>query len=124
MNSLHNQGIDQLAPGLIAEGIAPDGTIEAVRVVSCQAGPAVGYAVGVQWHPEYDWRTDALSRAIFEQFGTAVRAYADAARLGGVCPSLRIEGKTGALPLYLASGPPSNLEISKHFSVGFCQNSF
>jgi putative glutamine amidotransferase len=84
VNSLHNQGINQLAPGLIAEGIAPDGTIEAVRVVASQAGPAVGYAVGVQWHPEYDWRTDALSRAIFEQFGAAVRAYADAARLGGV----------------------------------------
>jgi putative glutamine amidotransferase len=84
VNSLHNQGIDQLAPGLIAEGIAPDGLIEAVRVVACQAGPAIGFAVGVQWHPEYDWRTDALSRAIFEQFGAAVRAYADAARLGGV----------------------------------------
>jgi len=84
VNSLHNQGINQLAPGLIAEGIAPDGTIEAVRVIASQAGPAVGYAVGVQWHPEYDWRTDTLSRAIFEQFGAAVRAYADAARLGGV----------------------------------------
>jgi putative glutamine amidotransferase len=53
-------------------------------VAASQAGPAIGYAVGVQWHPEYDWRTDSLSRAIFEQFGTAVRAYADAARLGGV----------------------------------------
>ena len=84
VNSLHNQGIDQLAPGLVAEGIAPDGLIEAVRVVSSQAGPAIGYAVGVQWHPEYDWQTDALSRAIFEQFGAAVRAYATAVRLGGV----------------------------------------
>jgi putative glutamine amidotransferase len=84
VNSLHNQGIDKLAPGLVIEGIAPDGLIEAVRVAASQAGPAIGYAVGVQWHPEYDWRTDSLSRAIFEQFGTAVRAYADAARLGGV----------------------------------------
>ena len=84
VNSLHNQGINQLAPGLIVEGIAPDGLVEAVRVVSSQAGPAIGYAVGVQWHPEYDWRTDTLSRAIFEQFGAAVRAYADAARFGGV----------------------------------------
>lgn len=84
VNSLHNQGIDQLAPGLVVEGTAPDGLIEAVRVVASQAGPAIGYAVGVQWHPEYDWRTDTLSRAIFEQFGSAVRAYADAARLGGV----------------------------------------
>jgi len=84
VNSLHNQGINQLAPGLIVEGIAPDGLVEAVRVVSSQAGPAIGYAVGVQWHPEYDWRTDTLSRAIFEQFGAAVRAYADAAQFGGV----------------------------------------
>lgn len=84
VNSLHNQGIDQLAPGLVVEGVAPDGTIEAVRVVASQAGPAVGYAVGVQWHPEYDWQTDAVSRAIFEQFGDAVRAYAESARLGGV----------------------------------------
>ncbi len=84
VNSLHNQGIDRLAPGLIVEGVAPDGTIEAVRVVASQAGPAIGYAVGVQWHPEYDWRTDTLSRAIFEHFRDAVRAYAEAARLGGV----------------------------------------
>jgi putative glutamine amidotransferase len=84
VNSLHNQGIDRLAPGLVVEGVAPDGTIEAVRVVASQAGPAVGHAVGVQWHPEYDWQTDALSRAIFEQFGAAVRAYAESARLGGV----------------------------------------
>jgi putative glutamine amidotransferase len=67
VNSLHNQGIDRLAPGLIAEGVAPDGTIEAVRAVSS------GFCIGVQWHPEYDWQTDALSRRIFEAFGTAVR---------------------------------------------------
>jgi putative glutamine amidotransferase len=84
VNSLHNQGIDRLAPGLVSEGVAPDGTIEAVRVVSHQAGSAPGFAVGVQWHPEYDWRSDTVSRAIFEQFGTAIRAYAEAARLGGV----------------------------------------
>jgi putative glutamine amidotransferase len=84
VNSLHNQGIDRLAPGLIVEGVAPDGTIEAVRVVASEAGPAIGYAVGVQWHPEYDWRTDTLSRAIFEHFRDAVRSYAESARLGGV----------------------------------------
>lgn len=84
VNSLHNQGIDRLAPGLVVEGVAPDGTIEAVRVVASHGIPATGYCVGVQWHPEYDWRTDALSKAIFEQFGTAVRDYAEAARLGGV----------------------------------------
>ncbi|HET6607153.1 MAG TPA: gamma-glutamyl-gamma-aminobutyrate hydrolase family protein, partial [Rhodopila sp.] len=44
VNSLHNQGIDRLAPGLVVEGTAPDGTIEAVRVMASQAGPAIGYA--------------------------------------------------------------------------------
>jgi putative glutamine amidotransferase len=84
VNSLHNQGIDRLAPGLVAEGVAPDGLIEAVRVVASQAGPAPGFAVGVQWHPEYDWPTDDVSRRIFAQFGDVVRAYAEDARLGGV----------------------------------------
>src|SRR5271166_102539 len=84
VNSLHNQGIDRLAPGLVTEGVAPDGTVEAVRVIASQAGPAPGFAVGFQWHPESDWRTDSVSRAIFEQFAAAVRAYAEAARLGGV----------------------------------------
>jgi len=72
VNSLHNQGIDDLAPGLVADGVAPDGLIEAVHAVS------PGFAVGVQWHPEYDWERDLVSRRIFELFGQAV-----AARLAG-----------------------------------------
>ncbi len=67
VNSLHNQGMDRLAPTLVAEGVAPDGTVEAVR------GIAPGFVIGVQWHPEYDWETDAVSRRIFEAFGAAVR---------------------------------------------------
>ncbi len=67
VNSLHNQGIDRLAPGLVVEGTAPDGTIEAVRVAN-----APGFAVGVQWHPEYDHDSDAISRRILESFGDAV----------------------------------------------------
>jgi len=66
VNSLHNQGIARLAPRLLAEGWAPDGTVEAVRVKD-----APGFAYGVQWHPEYDWERDALSRALFERFGRA-----------------------------------------------------
>ncbi len=69
INSLHNQAVDRLAAGLVVEGRAPDGTIEAVRVA---ASP--GFAVGVQWHPEYDWMTDAVSRGILVSFGDAVRA--------------------------------------------------
>ncbi len=76
VNSLHNQGVDCLAPGLVAEGTAPDGTVEAVRVDG-----APGFAIGVQWHPEYDWEADPISRGIFEQFGEAVRVYARGSQL-------------------------------------------
>ncbi len=68
VNSLHNQGIDQLAPGLAIDAVAPDGTPEAVHHTGA------GFAVGVQWHPEYDWDRDAVSRRIFEAFGAAVAA--------------------------------------------------
>ncbi len=74
VNSLHNQGIARLASGLAAEATAPDGVIEAVRVMN-----APGFAVGVQWHPEYDYATDAVSRRIFEAFGDAVAAHASPA---------------------------------------------
>ena len=70
VNSLHNQGIQRLAPRLVAEAWAPDGTIEAVHVEG-----APGFVLGVQWHPEYDWEADALSRALFEAFGAAAAAW-------------------------------------------------
>jgi len=76
VNSLHNQGIDVLAPGLAIEGTAPDGTIEAVHVIGAPA-----FAYGVQWHPEYDFETDPLSRRIFTAFGDAVRERVLGARL-------------------------------------------
>lgn len=75
VNSLHNQGIDRLGKGLVAEAFAPDGTIEAIRVAG-----AAGFAVGVQWHPEYDFASDRVSRTIFEAFGEAVRAWRHPAR--------------------------------------------
>ena len=70
VNSHHNQGIERLAPSLLAEAVANDGTIEAARVSG-----APGFAVGVQWHPEYDMYTDDVSRRIFESFGSAVAAH-------------------------------------------------
>lgn len=47
-NSIHHQGIKDLAPGFIAEAHCPDdGLIEAIR----RTGP--GYVAAVQWHPEF-----------------------------------------------------------------------
>jgi putative glutamine amidotransferase len=81
VNSLHNQGIDRLAPGLFVEATASDGVIEAVRVIKTPEGRPAGYAVGVQWHPEYDFETNPLSARIFADFGAAVLARAHGARL-------------------------------------------
>lgn len=72
VNSLHRQAIDRLGDGLCVEATAPDGTIEAVSVAG-----AKGFALGVQWHPEFWAETDAPSAAIFEAFGAACRAYRD-----------------------------------------------
>ncbi len=79
VNSLHNQGVQKLAPRLEAEGWAPDGTVEAVRVKNAR-----GFAMGVQWHPEYDWERDSLSRSLFEVFGDVCRQWAEARRDGGL----------------------------------------
>jgi len=81
INSLHRQAIAETAPRLTVEATAEDGTIEAVSVID-----AKGFAVGVQWHPEYWAETDAPSRALFKAFGDAVRDYA-ATRGAGTRPA-------------------------------------
>jgi putative glutamine amidotransferase len=79
VNSLHRQAIFEAAPRLQVEATAEDGTVEAVSVID-----AAGFAVGVQWHPEYWAESDAPSRALFEAFGDAVRAYRTRSREGDV----------------------------------------
>jgi putative glutamine amidotransferase len=68
VNSLHSQGIDRLAPVLHADASAPDGTVEAVSMPD-----AKGFLLALQWHPEWRWRENEVSRAIFAAFGDAVR---------------------------------------------------
>ncbi|MGI3779096.1 MAG: gamma-glutamyl-gamma-aminobutyrate hydrolase family protein [Janthinobacterium lividum] len=70
VNSLHGQAIDRLGAGLVAEALAPDGTIEAVRAESA------GFCVGVQWHPERGDASTMASAALFAAFGAACRDYA------------------------------------------------
>jgi putative glutamine amidotransferase len=69
VNSLHGQGVDRLAPGLTAEATAPDGLVEAFR------GEPPGFLMAVQWHPEWGFRDNPVSRALFQAFGDAARAY-------------------------------------------------
>ena len=68
VNSLHGQGIDRLGAGLIVEAHAKDGLIEAVRVEHAKA-----FALGVQWHPEWQVTQNAQYMAIFNSFGEACR---------------------------------------------------
>ncbi len=71
VNSLHGQGLDRVAGRLCVEAMAQDGTIEAVSVKN-----AAGFALGVQWHPEYKVLENPQSRQLFAAFGAAARARA------------------------------------------------
>jgi putative glutamine amidotransferase len=71
VNSVHRQAIGRLAPRLEIEAVADDGTVEAVSVAG-----SPGFAVGVQWHPEYWARSDDASARLFRAFGEAARDHA------------------------------------------------
>ncbi|MFZ5885385.1 MAG: gamma-glutamyl-gamma-aminobutyrate hydrolase family protein [Chloroflexota bacterium] len=61
VNSLHHQGIKDVAPSLRVAGYAPDGLVEAVEL------PGHPFGIAVQWHPE--WLTDQQpTRNLFLKF--------------------------------------------------------
>jgi putative glutamine amidotransferase len=70
VNSLHGQGILEPGERVVVEGVAEDGTIEAIRIAD-----APGFALGVQWHAEYDPQRNPINRALFEAFGEALQAH-------------------------------------------------
>lgn len=68
VNSLHHQGIRELAPDLTPSAHAPDGLIEAFEI---KAHP---YALAVQWHPE--WMQNRLvMQALFASLTAAAAVY-------------------------------------------------
>ena len=69
VNSLHGQGIEEPGERVVVEGVAEDSTIEAIRIDG-----ASGFALGVQWHAEYDPQTNPINRVLFERFGEALRS--------------------------------------------------
>ncbi len=76
-NTLHGQGIKEKGERIVIDGRAPDGTPEAIYVEG-----APGFALGVQWHPEYKASEDPVSRPLFKAFGDAVHAWAKGERPG------------------------------------------
>lgn len=67
-NTLHGQGLDVPGPRVIVDGRAEDGTAECIYIQD-----APGFALGVQWHPEYNAADDPVSRPLFEAFAAAAR---------------------------------------------------
>ena len=68
VNSLHGQGILEPGHRVVVEGVAEDGTIEAIRIAE-----ASSFALGVQWHAEYDPQRNPINRTLFQAFGEALR---------------------------------------------------
>jgi putative glutamine amidotransferase len=70
VNSLHGQGILEPGQRVIVEGVADDSTVEAIRIEG-----APGFALGVQWHAEYNPQTNIVNRALFEAFRDAIKIH-------------------------------------------------
>jgi len=68
VNSLHSQGVAQLADGLVVEAVADDGLVEAFRV-----DDTPGFNLAVQWHAEWRATENEFSTAMFKVFGDACR---------------------------------------------------
>lgn len=61
VNSLHHQGLKDIAPALRVAGHSPDGLVETVEL------PDHPFGIAVQWHPE--WLTDQeITRNLFRKF--------------------------------------------------------
>ena len=69
VNSLHGQGILEPGRRIVVEGVAEDGTIEAIRIAD-----APGFALGVEWHAEHNAQGNSVNRALFQAFGRALAA--------------------------------------------------
>jgi putative glutamine amidotransferase len=76
VNSLHGQGIEDVGDRVIVEGHAPDGTVEAIHIKD-----APGFALAVQWHPEWNAAADPVSRPLFEAFRDAAMTWKNGDRL-------------------------------------------
>jgi putative glutamine amidotransferase len=70
VNSMHHQGIKQLAPGLVVNARAPDGLIEGL-----EGQDEGGFLLGVQWHPEELVESIPEARRLFEAFISSSASY-------------------------------------------------
>ncbi|MEG0309833.1 MAG: gamma-glutamyl-gamma-aminobutyrate hydrolase family protein [Eubacterium sp.] len=65
VNSMHHQGIANLAEKLTAVAYASDGLVEAVEISD------MTYGLAIQWHPEFLWSKRLYEKHLFESFVNA-----------------------------------------------------
>jgi putative glutamine amidotransferase len=75
VNSHHHQSIKLMGKGLDVSARAKDGVIECVEDMENDK-----FVLGVQWHPELNWKIDDLSKGIFKSFVDASKRYASQRR--------------------------------------------
>ncbi len=66
VNSLHQQGIQQLGDNLRIEALAADGLVEAYSLLDDKQ-----FLLGVQWHPEWKLLENPFNLSMFEMFKQA-----------------------------------------------------
>jgi len=71
VNSHHHQCIKKIGNNLTATAHAKDEVIECIEDVREDR-----FVLGVQWHPELNWKEDSLSKNIFQSFINASAEYA------------------------------------------------
>lgn len=65
VNSAHHCCIDKVGEGLSVVATSSDGVVEAVEL------PEKRFCLGVQWHPEHEWRRVQTDRMIWRAFVSA-----------------------------------------------------
>ncbi len=68
VNSHHHQSVKMIGTNLKTTAWAKDGVIECIEDTRENR-----FVLGVQWHPELSWRTDSLSKNIFDSFISACK---------------------------------------------------
>jgi len=70
VNSSHHQSVKSVPSSFQATAVAPDGVIEAIEASTHP------FWLGVQWHPEYLYRQDAIQKRVFLALIKAARKFA------------------------------------------------
>ena len=67
VNGKHHQAVKDVARGFVVSARATDGVVEAIE------HPSRRFIIGVQWHPEGNWKGDPYSRRLFRAFVRAAQ---------------------------------------------------